>query len=237
MSSETRPENPEGSASSPGRPGPRCEQVRRFLERRTTWRARESEHVRAAVAVVWLGAPPLEDREPDEPGFEATGGNEMGAVVLTRRASHLQRHPGQWAFPGGRIDPGESAEQCARRECLEEIGLELGGDSLVGALDDFVTRSGFVISPFLFWHQEPARFILEPNEVESVHVVAWRDFDRPDVPRQRRSSQGHRLMSMPVDGSWVHAPTAAVLHQAFCLIWRLEWQDVRTAEQPMFASR
>ena len=156
-------------------------------------------------------------------------------MVLTRRAEHLSRHPGQWAFPGGRIEPGESAEACARRECLEEIGLELDEQCLLGRLDDFVTRSGFVMTPFLYWHGGPADFLLDRNEVASVHVVPWSEFDRPGAPDMH--DDGSALLRMPVEGGWIHAPTAAVLYQAFGWVWNLEWYEVRTAEQPRFAWR
>ena len=60
-------------------------------------------------------------------------------------------HSGQWALPGGRLDEGESPEEAALREMTEEIGLELSHDSVLGRLDDFVTRSGYVITPIVVW--------------------------------------------------------------------------------------
>lgn len=207
----------DAGASVPGR-----REIERAFEARHPWRAPESGHARAAVAVVCT--------------VDATT-RAVDSVLLTRRASHLARHPGQWAFPGGRIEPGESAQDCARRECQEEIGLDLEPGSLLGRLDDFVTRSGFVISPFLFWHEGTSRFDIDTNEVSSVHVVPWNSFDRSDVPRWRRSEDGQRLMAMPVEGTWVHAPTAAVLFQAFGVVWWQEWREVRGAEQPRFAWR
>lgn len=156
-------------------------------------------------------------------------------VVLTRRSAQLKRHPGQWAFPGGKVEEGESEEACARRECREEIGLELSADDLLGRLDDFETRSGFVISPFLYWHDGRPRFVVDEHEVASVHEVPWAHFDQPGVPRWRRAEDGRSLMAMPIGTGWVHAPTAAILFQAFKLVWRLEWTVVRAAEQPRFA--
>lgn len=199
------------------------EQVERSL------RAAPRRHVRptparprAAVAVICTAS--AESGRPE-------------SVILTRRALHLDRHPGQWAFPGGRIEPGETVEECARRECDEEIGLRLEAGSGVGRLDVFETRSGFLITPVLFWHTGPIHFDLDPNEVAAAFVVSWSAFDGPEVPRWREDPQGRRLMSMPVEGSWVHAPTAAILYQAFRLVWRLEWIQVHEAEQPVFAWR
>lgn len=201
---------------------PQRDEIQEALEGRTVWRSPRGESTRAAVAVICTAD-------------EARGWPE--GVVLTRRSAHLERHPGQWAFPGGKVDAGESAELCARRECREEIGLDLHRANLLGRLDDFETRSGFVVSPFLYWQEESVDFVVDPAEVASVHVVAWHDFDRPEVPRWRPTAGGRSLMAMPVEGSWVHAPTAAILYQAFCLVWRLQWTRVRGAEEPRFAWR
>jgi 8-oxo-dGTP pyrophosphatase MutT (NUDIX family) len=69
------------------------------------------------------------------------------ALVLTRRAARLRAHAGQWALPGGRRDPGETAVAGALREVREEIGLDLAETDVLGLLDDYVTRSGYVMTP------------------------------------------------------------------------------------------
>src|SRR5262245_16727684 len=73
------------------------------------------------------------------------------SFLLTRRAKGLRAHGGQWALPGGRLDPGEGAEEAARRELDEELGLSLAAEAVLGALDDYGTRSGFIITPIVFW--------------------------------------------------------------------------------------
>src|SRR5688572_4938996 len=88
----------------------------------------------AAVALVLL---------PDAEG--------RACFLLTRRAAKLRAHARQWALPGGRIEPGESPEDAARRELAEEVGLTLGADAVLGVLDDYPTRSGFVITPVVAW--------------------------------------------------------------------------------------
>src|SRR4051794_2390290 len=69
------------------------------------------------------------------------------AMLLTQRASGLRAHSSQWALPGGRCDAGESAVEGALRELHEELGLELGPDDVLGLLDDYPTRSGYLVTP------------------------------------------------------------------------------------------
>ena len=76
-----------------------------------------------------------------------TPDTQDGSVVLTRRAKTLRRHAGQYALPGGRVDPGETAVEAALRECREEVGLNPEPGDVIGLLDDFVTESGFCITP------------------------------------------------------------------------------------------
>src|SRR5690606_32949248 len=92
-------------------------------------------------------------------------------VVLTRRALDMPRHPGQFALPGGRMDPGETPAQTARRELAEEVGVALGSDAVLGALDDFVTRSGWVITPVVLWGGPGVTLTPDPREVAAVYRV------------------------------------------------------------------
>src|SRR5215831_16343425 len=73
------------------------------------------------------------------------------SFLLTRRASRLRNHAGQWALPGGRVDEGESVEEAARRELAEEPGVVVAAADVLGRLDDYQTRSGYVISPVVVW--------------------------------------------------------------------------------------
>ena len=89
---------------------------------------------------------------------EASGGT---ALLLTLRASGLRAHSNQWALPGGRCDDGETPAQAALRELHEELGLELGEGDVLGLLDDYPTRSGYLITPVVVWAGTGARVVAE----------------------------------------------------------------------------
>jgi 8-oxo-dGTP pyrophosphatase MutT (NUDIX family) len=151
----------------------------------------------AAVAVVLL---PNNARRP--------------CFLLTRRAAGLRAHGGQWALPGGRIDAGESPEQAALRELREEVGLGLGESAVLGLLDDYGTRSGFVITPVVVWAEDAAGLRPSPAEVASVHRVPLAELDRPGVPRTISIPESDRpVIQIPLLSTLIHAPTAAVLYQ------------------------
>ena len=146
--------------------------------------------------------------------------NEKGesCFVLTRRASGLRNHGGQWALPGGGVEPGESPEQTARRELLEEVGLELPDHAALGELDDFTTRSGFRITPVVLWCP------IRPQ------------LDRPDVPFLRPIPESDRLvLSLPMNDTEFFAPTAAIVYQLFEIAFNDRIVRVRDYEQPVFA--
>ena len=156
--------------------------------------------------------------------------------VLTRRASGLRRHAGQWALPGGRLDPGESVEQAALRELSEEVALELPSSAVLGRLDDYATRSGYVITPVVVWSETECSLRANPKEVAEVHNVPLAELDQPDVPRLRRIPESERpVISIPLVGTQVHAPTAAILFQLReVAIWGRATR-VAHYEQPVFA--
>lgn len=160
------------------------------------------------------------------------------ALLLTRRSSKLKNHPGQWALPGGRIDTGETPEQAALREMHEEVGLELPLDAVLGRLDDYITRSGFIMTPVVVWIGPERRFVANEHEVDSIHRIPVAEFMRGDAPMlDREESDGEPVLRMPVGDNWIAAPTAAILYQfrEVCIGGR----ETRVAhyEQPAFAWR
>ena len=160
------------------------------------------------------------------------------AFVLTRRAPRLSNHPGQWALPGGRLDAGETAEQAALREVAEEVDVQLPATSVLGRLDDYATRSGFVITPVVIWGTAGLELVPNPAEVASVHRVPLDVLDRDDAPRFVSIPESDRpVVQMPVLDSLIHAPTGAVLYQAREVLLRGRTTRVAHLEQPVWAWR
>jgi len=158
------------------------------------------------------------------------------ALLLTRRALTLRQHAGQWAMPGGRIDDGESPEGAALRELAEEVGLSLDAGSVLGRLDDYATRSGFVITPVVVWAGAARELVANPGEVASIHRIALDEFLRPGAPLLNpvRGAE-HPVLRMPVGHTWIAAPTAAFIYQF--REWILLGRATRVAhfDQPVFA--
>jgi 8-oxo-dGTP pyrophosphatase MutT (NUDIX family) len=166
---------------------------------------------------------------------EADNGSGGTALLLTRRAASLRAHRSQWALPGGRCDEGETPIEAALRELHEELGLELGLADVLGLLDDYPTRSGYLMTPVVSWAAASAALSPNPAEVASVHRIALADitaadaFDFTSIPQSTR-----RVIRFRHAGQFSHAPTAAVIYQ-FREV--LAGRDTRVGEleQPVFA--
>ena len=173
----------------------------------------------AAVAVVLLA---------DDEG--------RACFLLTRRTASLRTHARQWALPGGRIDSGESIEAAALRELREEVGVALEPTAVLGLLDDYGTRSGFIITPVVLWGGEHADLVPNPAEVAHVYRVPLAELDKPDVPRLIRIPESDRpVIQVPLLESLIHAPTAAVLYQVREVVIHGRPTRVAHFEQPTWA--
>ena len=206
----------------------------------------------AAVAIVLVDSEPDDHDDPcpvgddqmkNVPGnvdgldgrvFGVSGG---AAFLLCRRAARMNRHAGQWALPGGRLDDGESPVDAALRELDEELGLRLTDDHVLGLLDDYPTRSGFVMTPVVLWAGHDAVITPDPNEVAFAYRIGLRELCRPDSPRFVSIPESDRpVIQLPLSRDLIHAPTGAVLAQ-------LRWvaiegrvnERVDHYEQPVFA--
>lgn len=199
------------------------ERVRRRIRAFERHSISNDQLARASVAVTLVG---------DDTG--------NAAFILTRRPLTLKRHAGQWALPGGRADENESASQAALRELHEEVGLELDADDVFGELDDFATRSGFIITPVVVWGPHRPTLAPDPNEVHAAHIVGLEALDGPDVPKITQGFTPERPLirfPMPLLDTTVWAPTAAVLFQAREVLLHGRSTRVAHFEQPRWAWR
>ncbi|MGW0044887.1 NUDIX hydrolase [Rhodococcus sp. NPDC003348] len=158
-------------------------------------------------------------------------------LLLTLRPSRMRAHPGQFALPGGGIDPGETPEQAALRELDEELGVAVGEDAVLGVLDDFVTRSGYVMTPVVVWVGAlTAPLRPNPDEVAMVFEVTEAELDTEPV-RRPLPGETEALFRWPFRGEQLFAPTAAIIHQFREIA--LHGRDTRVAAftQPDFAAR
>ncbi len=207
----------------------------------------------AAVAVVVVdsdadrdGPDPLAPEEIDMtivPGDDLTLDGTVSGVaggasfLLCRRASRMRAHARQWALPGGRLDTGETVVEAALRETQEELGLSLDSTSVLGVLDDYATRSGYVITPVVLWGGGDVTLSPNPDEVAFAYRIGLHELVRADSPRFVEIPESQRpVVQLLVGRDAIHAPTGAVLLQ---FRWvALEGRTnarVHHLEQPVFA--
>ena len=206
----------------------------------------------AAVAIVIIDSEPDDFDDPYEPSenpMRGVPGDASGldgrmrgvsggaSFLLCRRAAKMNRHAGQWALPGGKLDEGETAVDAALRELHEELGLQLTQEHVLGLLDDYTTRSGFVMTPVVLWAGHDAQVVPEPSEVAHAYRIGLHELCRADSPRFVSIPESDRpVVQIPLSGDLIHAPTGAVLLQLrwVCVEGRIN-ERVDHLEQPVFA--
>jgi len=147
-------------------------------------------------------------------------------VLLTHRPETMTSHPGQVAFPGGKLEPGEDAVAAALREAHEELAIDPARVRIVGTTDSFVTGSGFTLTPVLglvpadlaivpdprevaSWFEAPLRFVLDQaNHVARVGLFRGHERQYTEI-----DWQGHRIWGI----------TASILSN---LSHRMAWQEL-----------
>jgi 8-oxo-dGTP pyrophosphatase MutT (NUDIX family) len=226
------------------------EQIRTHLARHERRTVTDPTKRHAAVAVVLVDSEAGEDRVDPAPVDDWIAGRPMetgldgrmvgvsggASFLLCRRASRLNSHAAQWALPGGRLDPGETVVDAALRELDEEVGLRLPESSVLGLLDDYPTRSGYVMTPVVIWGGGRLDPRPAPDEVVAVYRVGLHQLQRADSPRFITIPESPRpVVQMPLGNDLIHAPTGAVLLQLRWLCLEGRHDPVDELEQPLFA--
>src|SRR4029077_8439268 len=110
-------------------------------------------------------------------------------------------------------------------------------EAVLGYLDDYATRSGFVVTPVVVWADPVAEFQPNPAEVASIHRVPLADLDAPGVPRFLAVPEREGpVVQLPILGTLIHAPTAAILYQLREVVLHGRATRVRDLEEPVWVS-
>jgi 8-oxo-dGTP pyrophosphatase MutT (NUDIX family) len=160
------------------------------------------------------------------------------AYVLTRRALTLRRNAGNYALPGGNLEPGEDAVAAALRETAEELGVLLPGEAVLGLLDDFATLGGHIVTPVVLWSPDPLVLDPDPAEVSRAWLEPLAGLDHPDAPmREPAPGGGEPILRMFADDAWINPPTAAWLYQFREVALHGRHARVLTVGQPDWTAR
>ena len=144
------------------------------------------------------------------------------SVLLTQRTNHLRDHAGQISFPGGRMDPEDSGpNDTALRESEEEIGLDRNRVEVIGHMPQYLTVSGYSVTPVVGLVQAQAEYVLDEFEVADVFEVPLEFLMDPANHQVRmwQSEQGsRRFYAMPYENRFIWGATAGMLRNLYHLL-------------------
>ena len=159
------------------------------------------------------------------------------SFLLTQRSNSLRRHAGQFALPGGKIDSGETPTDTMIREVYEEVNLDIRRTDVLGRLDDYVTRSGFLICPLVVWSDDLLSAQPSPAEVASISYIPIATLVGRAVPTLTECAHDDRpLLQLPLGGDLIiYAPTGAILFQFARWCLAREYVPMTRFAEPKFA--
>lgn len=185
----------------------------------------QDQALRQAAVVVAV----MQESEDQSPSF-----------LLTRRATKMRAHPGQFALPGGKLDPGESAEQAALRELHEELGIAANNANVLGVLDDYPTRSGYCITPIVVWLEQPVAITPNPGEVAKVFHITIDELKQKKLINLEPGDNADNpifSINLPTVGHEIYAPTAAIIYQFYQAAINGNNTPVAFYDEPRFARK
>ena len=172
-------------------------------------------------------APPVTGGRPSAVLVLFGDGPDGPDLLFTQRSDGLRLHAGQPAFPGGAIDAGDGGPVgAALREAAEEVGLDLAGVDVVGALPEvFIERTGFRVVPVLAWWREPSAVApVDAGEVAAVERVSVAELADPGTRLMLRMPNGHSSPAFRVRGMLIWGFTAALVDRLLALGgWEQPW--------------
>jgi len=183
-------------------------------------------HRPAAVLVPIMDHAPIDRLTPIDRLADTDRTEEPPAgpgVLFTRRASHLANHPGQISFPGGRVDAGDDGPAAAAlREAEEEISLDPQRVELVGRLDDYITVTGFRVTPFVGVVTPPVTLVPDPAEVDTIFEVPLAFLMDPTNHHHgvREKDGKHRpYFAIPYRDYFIWGATAGILMNLYAILY------------------
>lgn len=184
-------------------------------------------HRRAAVLVLlWARTAPTASEIGETAGLR---------LVAIEKTGHLRRHAGQVAFPGGRLEPGETAVEAALREANEEVGVEASGVEVLGQLPPAsVHASGFDVESVVAWWRAPVPLVpVDLGEVAAVHQLSVPALVDPANRVTADHPSGHRGPTFLVGDLFIWGLTGHLISGLLDLAgWSVPWDSSRGREIP-----